>query len=165
VYNFALPAGITNSTHSFIWQSNTVAFQSLKGAFASLPAATNILQTWNCAIGVPIPGGEQIHINLWLDNGHPPQNNQPVEAILSQFEFVPLGAPQAAQLSSVSVKSGVPLLSVQGVADWHYDLYSSSNLWNWLLIGTVVPTNNVFQFADPNPISTAPRFYRALTEP
>jgi len=165
VLNFALPTSVTNSTHSFIWQSNTVAYQSLNGNFAAPPAATNVLASWSCALGIPPAGGEQVHINLWLDNGNPPTGNQPVEMVLSQFEFVPLGSPQPAQLGAINIATGAAQLSVQGVANWHYDLYSSSNLLDWLPIGTIAPTNMLFQFADPTPVSFGPRFYRAVTEP
>ena len=141
------------------------AFQSLNGNFASPPAATNVLETWNCALGVPLAGGEQVHLNLWLDNGNPPANNEPVEAILSQFEFVPLGTPQPAQLGPLTTRAGAVELSVRGLADWHYDLFSTSDLMTWLPLGTVAPTNDFFQFADPNPATLSPRFYRTVTEP
>jgi hypothetical protein len=61
----------------------------LNGNFVSSPAATNILESWTCAVGSPPAGGEQVHINWWLAKGKPPENNQTVEAIISQFEFVP----------------------------------------------------------------------------
>lgn len=166
VLHFPLPAGVTNSTHSFIWQSTNVAFQSLNGNFASPPATTNILESWNCPVGTPPAGGEQVHLNLWLDNGNPPANNQPVEVVISQFEFVPLGSPQPAQLSQLTVLPGGNILfSVQGQTDWHYDILASSNLLDWLDIGTILATNNLFQFTDTNPFSLYPRFYRTLTEP
>jgi hypothetical protein len=163
---FPLPAEVTNSTHSFIWQSTNIAFQSLNGDFASSPAATNILETWNCPFGTPPAGGEQIHMNLYLDNGNPPLSGQPVEMVISQFEFVPLGAPRPAQISQVTVlPGGSVLLNVQGQTDWHYQMLSSSNLLNWQEIGTLLATNNSFQFTDTNPVSSSPRFYSTVTEP
>jgi hypothetical protein len=157
---------VTNSTHSFIWQSTNIAFQSLNGDFASSPAATNILETWNCPFGTPPAGGEQIHMNLYLDNGNPPLSGQPVEMVISQFEFVPLGAPRPAQISQVTVlPGGSVLLNVQGQTDWHYQMLSSSNLLNWQEIGTLLATNNSFQFTDTNPVSSSPRFYSTVTEP
>ncbi len=175
VLRFPLPAGVTISTHSFIWQPNNVAFQSLNGSFASPPAGTNLLQSWNCSVGIPPEGGEQVHINLWLDKGNPPANGQPVEVIISNFEFVPLGPPQPAQLRQATVlPNGNVLLNAQGVADWHYQILSSSNLSDWLVIGNVLATNSVisysslpalFQFTDTNPVSLESSFYRTLTEP
>lgn len=166
VLRFSMPAGVTNSTHSFIWQSTNIAFQSLNGNFASPLATTNILQSWNCALGIPPAGGEQVHINLWLNQGNAPINGQPVEVIISAFTFVPLGSPQPAQLSQItSLPAGPVKLSVQGLMDWHYQILSSSNFLNWTQIGTMLATNNLFPFTDTNPVSLNPRFYRTLTEP
>jgi hypothetical protein len=164
--NFFLPAGVTNSTHSFIWQSTNIAFQSLNGYFASPPAASNMLANWSCSAGIPPAGGEQVHINLWLDNGNPPANNQPVEVTLSQFDFVPLGSPPPARLNDLNkLPDGDIQLRVAGADDWHYQIFSSSNLSQWLELGTVLVTNTPFFFTDTNPASLNPRFYRALTEP
>ena len=164
--NFSLPAGVTNSTHSFIWQSNNVTFQSLNGSFASPAVASNVLASWSCSAGIPPAGGEQVHINLWLDNGNPPANNQSVEVVLSQFDFVPLGQPAPARLIGLNeVPGGDIELSGAGVDEWHYQILSSSNLSQWLELGSVLATNTPFFFTDTNPASLNPRFYRALTEP
>jgi hypothetical protein len=166
VRRLPLPAGVTNSTHSFIWQSNGIAFQSLNGNFASPPAASNILETWTCTVGAPPAGGEQVHLNLWLDKGNAPVNNQPAEVIISQFAFVPLGLPQPAQLNpSALLQGGNFQFGVEGETDWHYQILSSSNLVDWQDIGTILAASNSFQFTDTNPVSANPRFYRALTEP
>lgn len=172
---FPLPAGVTNSTHSFIWQANNIAFQSLNGDFDSSPPATNILESWNYSLTTPPSGGEQVHINLWLDNGNPPANGQPVEVIISNFEFVPLGLPQPAQLNQLTLLPGGDVqLSVQGNSDWHYQILSSSNLFDWLEIGNIIATNSsityssvpvLFQFTDTNPPSLNSCFYQTLTEP
>jgi hypothetical protein len=175
VLRFPLPAGVTNSTHGFTWQPNNVAFQSLNGNFVSPPQATNILETWNCAVGIPPAGGEQVHLNLWLDNGNPPANGQPVEVIISNFEFVPLGSPQPAKLSQLNLPPGGGVqLSMQGNSDWHYQILSSSNLFDWVEIGTIIATNSsityssvpvLFQFTDANPLSLNSCFYRISTKP
>ncbi len=163
---FPLPSGVTNSTHSFIWQSNSITFQSLNGNFASPPAATNNLESWTCTVGTPPAGGEQVHMNLWLDKGNPPVGGQPVEVVISQFQFVPLGAPQPAQLNPLTIlPTGDIQLSGEGEMDRHYQVRSSSNLLDWLDIGNLLATNNYFQFTDTNPISLSPGFYRMLTEP
>ena len=164
---FALPAGVTNSTHSFIWQSNNVSFQTLNGNFASPPVASNILQTWtNCPAPLPPPGGETVSIVLWLDSVSSPASNNVVEVVLPQFEFVPLGSPQPAQLGPMipAPRSNVQI-TVQGQRDRRYDLFSSFDLLTWLPVETILATNNIFQFTDTNPPTPASRFYRALTEP
>ena len=163
---FPLPTGVTNSTHTLIWQSNNVAFQTVNGSFSASPASSNILETWACTNGIPPAGGEQVHINLWLDEGNPPAGGQPVEVTLTQFEFVPLGPPPPATLNPVTgVPPGPAVLSGQGVMDWHYEILSSSNLVNWLNLGTVLATSNSFQFTDTNPATSGSRYYRVLTEP
>ncbi|HMD55714.1 MAG TPA: hypothetical protein VKJ65_14300, partial [Phycisphaerae bacterium] len=127
---------------------------------------TNILESWNCPVGTPPAGGEQVHMNLYLVNGNPPISGQPVEVVISQFEFVPLGSPQPAQLSQLTVLPGGDVqLSVQGQADWHYDMLASSNMLDWLDIGTILATNNLFQFTVTNPLSLNSCFYRTLTDP
>jgi hypothetical protein len=153
---FPLSLGITNSTHSLIWQSNSVAFQTLNGNFTAQPASSNLLENFTATTGIPPAGGEQIHINLWLNKGNAPVNAQPVEAVLSQFEFVPLGPPPPAQLLQVSpLPGGGAQLTVQGQLDWHYDILTSTNLVNWSSLATVIATNNLFIFNDTNPPAAA----------
>jgi hypothetical protein len=163
---FPLPEDTTNSTHSMIWQSNSVAFETLNGNFASQPAVSNVLQTFTSTTGIPPAGGEQIHINLWLNKGNVPVNGHPVEVVLSQFEFVPLGPRQPAQLLLVSpLPGGGAQLTIQGQTDWHYDILSSSNLVNWSTLATVLATNSLFSFTDTNLIAGAAQFYRVQTDP
>jgi hypothetical protein len=166
VTRFSLPAGVANTTHSFIWQSNRIAFQTLNGRFASAPASSNILQDWTCTLGIPPAGGEQVHINLWLNQGKAPVNGQPVEVILSNFEFVPLGSPPPAKLGPLTVPAGgQPSFNVQGAVDWHYQIGASSNLSSWMPLVTLLATNNSFEFTDTNPVILKSCFYRTLTDP
>ena len=163
---FPLPANTTNSTHSFIWQTNSVTFQTVRGDFASPPAVSNILESWNCPTGIPPAGGEQVHINLWLDNGSPPVNGQPVEVILSQFEFVPLGPPPPSDINQLTpLSNGNVRLNLLGAVDQHYQVFASSNLLAWFSIGNILATNNQFQFIDTSAVGINSRFYRVLTDP
>ncbi|HVU28447.1 MAG TPA: glycoside hydrolase family 16 protein [Verrucomicrobiae bacterium] len=172
---FSVPGGVTNSTYSFIWQTNRVDFQSLNGDFTSSPLATNLLKTWTCTLSVPPAGGETVHINLWLFQGTAPSNNQEVEVVISNFEFLPLGPPQPAQLGQLNLLPGGDIeLNAQGLADWRYQILTSSDLVNWQEIGTVLATNSsiaysalpaLFQFIDTNPVSLDSSFYRTVTEP
>jgi hypothetical protein len=172
---FSVPGGVTNSTYSFSWQSNRVDFQSLNGDFTTSPAASNVIQTWTCTLSVPPAGGETARVNLWLYQGTPPVNGQDAEVVLSNFEFVPLGSPQPAQMRQATVlPDDTVQLSIQGLADWHYQILSSADLMNWLELGTVIATNSLisyfslpasFQFVDTNELSLTGRFYRTATEP
>lgn len=174
VLRFGLPATATNTTHSFIWQSNSIAFRSLNGGFSASPAASNILQSWTNSTAIPA-GGEQVRINLWLNHGTAPDNGQPVEVVISNFTFVPLGTPPSATLGRITGLTNGPVeVNVQSMADYHYQILSSSNLTKWTSLGTVLATNSgiafpslpvSFQFTDTNTVSSSPRFYRALTQP
>jgi hypothetical protein len=37
--------------------------------------------------GIPLPGGEQARINLWLYRGKAPTNQKAVETVISKFEY------------------------------------------------------------------------------
>lgn len=80
---WALPTGYVNSTHSFVWSSRSVVFNS--------SSAGNPLQRWSFTrrAGVPRAGGENARMNLWLFQGAAPQNGVPAEVIVSKFEFLP----------------------------------------------------------------------------
>jgi hypothetical protein len=66
------------STNSFDWQANTVSFSSPRAA----PSA------WTYAgPDVPRPGGEQVHINVWLFRGAAPRNGKTVEVVVKRFTF------------------------------------------------------------------------------
>ena len=76
------PPGLSQTNHGFNWQSGSIFFQSLNGP--------NTIQQWTFnGPGIPMPGGENARMNLWLVNGRAPTNRQPVEIIINRFEFVP----------------------------------------------------------------------------
>ena len=95
----AVPAGQTNSTLLFTWETNRVGFQSQRGSFSPNPVPANVISNWNYTLTVPPTGDENVHLNLWLSNGAPPTGNQEVEVVIASFQFVPLGAPQPAWLT------------------------------------------------------------------
>jgi len=162
---FALPTPLTNSTQSFIWVSTNVAFQSLRGGFTPTPAASNTLSSWNCAIGIPPAGGEEVHINLWLENGTVPEGAEPVEMVLTNFEFVPLGTPPPAHWQSCSVVDQTCQLSMNCESDWHYVIQCSSDLHNWTNLAWLIATNQSAQITDSKMAAGGHRFYRVVTEP
>lgn len=163
---FSVPAGVTNSTYTFIWQSNRVDFQSLIGAFTPAPPATNVLRSWTCVSGVPPEGGETIRFNLWLDQGTPPTDDQEMEVVLPYFEFVPLGDPPPPRLDGLMrLDNGVVRLTVNGQAERRYQIHASSNLLEWPQLGSVLATNDTFTILDTNSGYGDARFYRALAEP
>ena len=72
---------VTSSTHSFIWRPASVAFRN-----SSLPS-----KNWTYpGPDVPLSGGDHARMNLWLFQGNPPRNGDPVEIIVERFRFTPL---------------------------------------------------------------------------
>lgn len=162
---FPVPAGVTNSTYTFVWQPGRVDFQALRGDFTLVPAATNLLRSWTCQLGVPPAGGENLRFNLWLNKGNPPANGQEAEVLISRFEFVPLGTPQPAQMQSLNWVAGGAQISLLGQTDRRYQICTSSNLLDWVPFDRVLATNDWFQVVDPEPQAVDLRFYRAITDP
>lgn len=75
-----------HSVHSFNWTPSRIDYQSTDG--------TNTISSWSYT-GASIPPHrspdflELAHMNLWLSGGAAPQNGQPVEVIISSFQFTP----------------------------------------------------------------------------
>ncbi len=83
-HRFNLPSLTNSSTHSLTWSQNALTFSSNTG---STP-----LQSWTyTGSGIPTPGAEKTHINIWIVGGStvPPSDNATVEVIVRRFEFVP----------------------------------------------------------------------------
>jgi len=163
---FAIPAGQTNSTQLFRWETNRVTFQTLRRSFSPSPAPSNVICSWTNTLGTPQTGDENIRINFWLPNGNPPSNNSEAEVIIRSFDFVPLGTPQPALLTNVTRSpGGQGWFNINGQIDWHYRVQGSSNLVDWLDLGTVLATNSTVSFQDTNVGALTRRFFRAATLP
>jgi hypothetical protein len=79
------------STHRFEWQPDSVQFASYQG-LASPPTPGDLIESWTYSgSDVPPPGRGNARINLWLFNGVPPTNGQPLELIVRSFQFSPAG--------------------------------------------------------------------------
>jgi hypothetical protein len=163
---YAVPAGQTDSTHVFTWETNRVSYLSQRGGFSPTPLPTNIISSWTFALDVPRTGDENVRINLWLYNGTPPNNNQEVEFVIKSFEFVPLGRPLPAQLTNISRYPAGPVhLGIECLADWKYQVQASANLLDWENLATLLATNSLMDFFDTNSPAPDRRFYRTLTLP
>lgn len=73
-------SGNPKSTSSFNWQSDYIAFQCIYGKYYSSFSYTGK--------DIPVPGDENVRINLWLVWGHPPSDSAEVEIVVEKFEFV-----------------------------------------------------------------------------
>jgi hypothetical protein len=76
------------ATSCFNWEASSVFFQSLYG-HQTCPGSSQEIASWTYGgPDVPPEGGGNARINLWLLNGYPPTDGQPVEVIIKAFEFV-----------------------------------------------------------------------------
>ncbi len=164
---YAVPAGLTNSTHSFTWETNRVSYQALRGSYSPNPAPTNLISAWvfTNAADVPQPGDENVRINLWLINGNPPTDNQEVEFVIKSFDFVPLGPPLPARLTQPRLQNGQFLFDISSQPDRRYQVQISTNLSLWQTLCTLLATNRVVTFTGTNNMAANPCFYRAITLP
>jgi hypothetical protein len=161
---YAVPAGQTNSTHSFTWATNRIAFQSQRGTYSPAPVPSDVISNWTYQLTVPQSGDENVRLNLWLINGNPPAGNVEVEAVIKSFQFVPPGAPKPPVLTNAShLPAGSFRCSLVGEIDRRYELQGTTNLLTWTVLSTVLATNSVIEFVDSNAGDV--RFFRAVALP
>lgn len=88
-FNIHLTGG-TYSTHHFVWSQTTVHFESNSGFYpAGTAPETNLIQRWGSSFSHEATGVRAM-MNLWLYEGNPPSDMQPVEVVIARFEFTPL---------------------------------------------------------------------------
>lgn len=89
------------STHRFIWETNSIFYQSYFGHAEPPPASGFVIAEWTYASNsIPVAGGERVHLNMWLFQGRAPADTNHLELILHDFTHVPstnvpLPAPRA----------------------------------------------------------------------
>jgi hypothetical protein len=74
------------STQQFIWRKDSVVFSTFNGNTIN---SKNLVASYSC-IQPPasISSLEMpVHINLWLFDGKPPEDNKPVEILIHSFSF------------------------------------------------------------------------------
>jgi hypothetical protein len=163
---YRVPAGLADSTHLFVWETNRISFQSQTGAYSA--TATNLISAYvfTNAAAVPQSGDENVHLNFWLINGNPPTDSNEAEVIIQSFTFVPLGTPPPAVLNNLQKSAASPFqcdLSVR--PDYRYEVQTSSNLLLWSHLTTLLATNITLNLADTNSPAVSTRLYRAVTQP
>jgi len=89
-HSFPFSLGSANTTQRFTWGSKKIIFQSLHGfTDGSLGQYAGwAFQPASYLRYIP-QHAMQVHFNLWLFQGQPPVNGQPVEIILKSFKFTP----------------------------------------------------------------------------
>ena len=162
---YGVPAGVSNSTHLFNWETNRVVFQSLIGGYASIPAAGDVISNWTSSADIPQTGDENVRINLWLMKGMTPTQGQEVEVIIKSFQFVPPGPPAGASLlNPFRLRDGSAGFDLLGEPDRQYQVEASTNLEVWGPLGNVLGGAGAARFITTN-LPEAPLFFRALTMP
>lgn len=83
-HRWTLAPGLGSTVHSFTWRPGRVDF-------LSTTAAGEVLNAWSyVGADVPLPGGENPRMNLWLFRGAAPSDGQPVEIVIESFAHAPL---------------------------------------------------------------------------
>jgi hypothetical protein len=165
---FAVPAGMTNVTHLFIWQTNSVFFQCQADSYSPNPNPTNIISAWTYtnAPTVPQTGDENVRFNLWLLFGNPPVDGNEVELIIKSFQFVPLGTPASPQFLRPRLSGARVFQSdITTQPDYRYQVQTGTALGTWSNYIALLATNDTFNFSDTSPASNSARFYRTYAQP
>lgn len=84
VFRFDVPAGVL--THSFRWEPGRVTFKTVRGSIADGPSsvADHVFTS-----GVPAPGGEAIHLDLFIFGNAQDPLQKNVEVVIEKFEYLP----------------------------------------------------------------------------
>lgn len=84
VVRFNVPSGAL--THSLRWEAGRAVFKSVRGTAAN---GSSVVAEHTFTTGVPAPGGESIHLDLYIfGNAKNPLQND-VEVVIEKFEYLP----------------------------------------------------------------------------
>ncbi len=82
---FAAPAGIL--TYWMDWEPGRVSFRTVSGSGSD--RRSNVVAEHVFTSGVPSPGSERVHMNLYVyDNKRHPLQRE-FEVVIEKFEFLP----------------------------------------------------------------------------
>jgi hypothetical protein len=85
VFRYTSPTGAT-LTHSFRWEPGRVSF---KTAEAGAGAGSRVIAEHVFTSGIPSPGAEKVHLNLYIyPRSRAPQRNG-VEVVIEKFQYLP----------------------------------------------------------------------------
>jgi hypothetical protein len=85
VARFSMPSGVV--THSFSWKPGQVEFKTVRGS--GVDNKSSVVAEHLFKSGIPTPGSESIHLNLYVfrNTQSPLQNG--AEVIIEKFEYLP----------------------------------------------------------------------------
>jgi hypothetical protein len=131
------------------------------------PGALNGASTGYVIPAYSLPPGTNLQGHLSIGNpGAPNTNSYPgatgIAALAkdTQFPIVTRSAPRA-PLLSLHTQAGEAVLQLSGESNRLYELFASSNSFNWTMLYTTDCPSSGFIYADPDPATNAARFYRA----
>ena len=85
VIRFMVPAGIL--THSLSWEPGRMSFKTVRGSASG--TRSSVIAEHAFTSGIPLPGSESIHMNLYVyDNKNNPLKHES-EVIIEKFEYLP----------------------------------------------------------------------------
>ena len=161
VERFELPPDTTNSVHYFVWAPWRIDFKSLKGHDPTSTNSADLIYEWSHtnATQVPPEGPVRPRINLYLSHGLPPTDNNPVEIIVSRFDYWPL-----LEFTDAShTTSNTMQLTVQQRVGGLFDLEVATNLapvTNWEKLETNVTGGAESPLLLEAPATNSKCFYR-----
>lgn len=85
VSRLSAPAG--RATHSFRWEPGRAVFRTVRGSGPS--AGEPAVAQHEFTSGVPIPGNEHVHINLYFFRYSPSPPQGEVEVVIERFQYFP----------------------------------------------------------------------------
>ena len=85
LWRFSVPSLVAPTSHAFTWAADRVDFRSEDDAGRALAA-----WSFTDATSVPVPGGENARMNLWLREGLAPTDGREVEVVVRAFSHAPL---------------------------------------------------------------------------
>ena len=128
------------STHRFIWETNSIFYQSYFGHADPPPGEALKIAEWTyTSNSIPVASTEKLHLNLWLFQGRVPTDTQQLELVVHEFVFVPS-------------TNSLPPMAGLGVFEDEFNDSSLSNIWRSFNDPEfVVETNGVLRI---NPYGT-----------
>ncbi|MEX0324413.1 MAG: glycoside hydrolase family 16 protein [Puniceicoccaceae bacterium] len=157
---WTIPPGAAPTTHSFDWEASEIRFESHNGEVQLPITEPPVISQWNyMGNDIPVPGDEQVRMNLWLVNGLPPTDGQEVEIVISRFAFIPSTLPEP-DLTSVDLNEDGLVIRANGQPQLFYFLESASGLEDWEEIDSRVVDETEIQFTVPVSPDSENKFYR-----
>jgi hypothetical protein len=85
VARFMVPSGIL--TYSFRWEPGKVSFRTVQVTTAG--SGSRVVAEHVFTSGVPTPGGESVHLNLYVYGNAASSLQNPTEVVIEKFEYLP----------------------------------------------------------------------------